>query len=346
MYYRMKESAQASSNLPLTTSSPSAFANGNKCNEALMSKLSPLRKGGKLPSRVLNIAHRGARAFAPENTLAAFNKAKRFNCPMIEVDVHLSKDGELIVHHDDQLTRCTDVKVKFPGRSSYYVSDFEFKELCTLDAGSWYVEQLLLPVADRQAFLQGLTKEELDQFVDPQDLELYASGEIRIPILQQTLAFAKQANLLLNIELKTLPRMYPGLANAVVTLVESMGLEQQVLISSVDHEQLIVIRRRTGIIATGVITSDRLARPSEYLKLLDADAYNPCCYGENDSMGFGSVNQSLDPSGINAVRKFGYGVNVWTCNNKDEMRQLIAAGVTGIMSDFPNRVRDVLSGLI
>lgn len=311
-----------------------------------MSEFGSLRKGGKWPFRVLNIAHRGARAFAPENTLAAFNKATRFNCPMIEVDVHCSKDGELVVHHDDQLTRCTDVKAKFPGRSSYYVSDFKLNELCTLDAGSWYAEQLFLPAAERQAFLQGLTQEELDQFVDPQEREFYASGEIKIPTLKQTLAFAKQTNLLLNIELKTLPRMYPGLADAVVTLVESMGLEQQILISSFDHEQLIAVRRRTGIIATGVITSDRLARPSGYLKMLDADAFHPCCYGENDSMGFGSVNQRLYPSGINDAREFGYGVNVWTCNNKDEMRRLIAAGVTGIISDFPNRVQDVLSELI
>ena len=77
---------------------------------------------------ILNIAHRGARAYAPENTLAAFAKAVGFGCPMIEIDVHWSKDGELVVHHDDQLARCTDVKTKFPERSSYYVSDFTWSE--------------------------------------------------------------------------------------------------------------------------------------------------------------------------------------------------------------------------
>ena len=45
---------------------------------------------------------------------------------------------------------------------------------------------------------------------------------------------------------------------------------------------------------------------------------------------------------IAKVRECGRAVNVWTCNNKDDMRQLIAAGVTGLISDFPNRVRDVL----
>lgn len=191
----------------------------------------------------------------------------------------------------------------------------------------------------------GLRIEELDQFIDSQDREFYASGEIKIPTLRQTLEFAKQANILINIELKTLPRMYPGLADAVVALIKSMELEHLVLISSFDHEQLIKIRRLTDIIATGVITHDRIASPSAYLKLLDADAYHPCCYGDNDSIGFGAVSPSLDPSGINNVRQYGYGVNVWTCNNKDEIQQLVAAGVTGIISDFPNRVRDVLIAL-
>jgi len=48
--------------------------------------------------------------------LAAFEKAKTHACEMFELDVHLSKDGVLIVHHDDHLTRCTDVKAKFPDR--------------------------------------------------------------------------------------------------------------------------------------------------------------------------------------------------------------------------------------
>lgn len=305
-------------------------------------ELNPLRMGAKRLGGILNIAHRGARAFAPENTLTAFAKAKTFGCQMFELDVHMTKDGQLIVHHDDQLTRCTDAEVRFPNRNSYYVSDFAYDELCTLDAGSWYVEQLSLPRTERQSFLQTLTDEELDQFVRPEDREFYASGEIKLPTLEQTLELAQRFDMMVNIELKTLPRMYPGLADAVVTLIESLGMDQCVLISSFDHEQLIRVRRRTNIIATGVLTSDRLAKPGEYLQLLDADAYNPGCYGDYDSMGFNSVSGELDPSGIINARAFSRGVNVWTCNDKDEMRQLIAAGVTGLISDFPNRVRDAL----
>src|ERR1044071_3409382 len=106
------------------------------------------------PGEVWNIAHRGARAFAPENTICAFEKAASFGCQMFELDVHLTKDGALIVHHDDQLTRCTDVAIRFPGRTSYFVSDFTCAELKSLDAGSWYVKDLSRRHKKRQAYLQ------------------------------------------------------------------------------------------------------------------------------------------------------------------------------------------------
>lgn len=288
---------------------------------------------------IMNIAHRGARAFAPENTLAAFMKAKSFACQMFELDVHLSKDGELIVHHDDHLTRCTDVRVKFPDRNSHAISDFTYAELCRLDAGSWYVEQISLPATQRQLFLQALTDTERDQFVSPQERALYASGEIRLPTLEQALALARDTGMKVNVELKVLPLMYPGLTEATVKLILALGMQHRVLISSFDHEQLLAVRRYSPRIATAVLTGDRLARPGDYLQLLEADAYHPSC----ESVGFGSLSRKLDPSGINHVLESGRAVNVWTCNEKDEIRQLVKAGVSGIISDFPNRVQEVLT---
>ncbi|MDA1074230.1 MAG: glycerophosphodiester phosphodiesterase family protein [Proteobacteria bacterium] len=308
-----------------------------------MPELSPLRRGGTPPAPVLNIAHRGARAFAPENTLQAFAKAKIFGCPMFEMDVHVSRDGELIVHHDDQLTRCTDVQKKFPGRDTYYVSDFTFAELRTLDAGNWYVEDIARPAAQRQSFLQTLTDQEIEQFVSAADRAEYASGEIKLPTLRETLDLALKTGMMVNIEIKTIPRMYAGLTAKVVALVESLGLQRAVLISSFDHQQLLEVRRLTDVIATGALSSDRLANPGGYLQLLEADAYNPGCYGDYDSTGFGSVTGKFDPVSIVNARSAGFGVNVWTCNDPDQMRTLIGAGVTGIITDFANRVRDVLA---
>ena len=292
----------------------------------------------KPPADFLNIAHRGARAFAPENTLAAFQKAKTFACQLFEMDVRLSKDGELVVHHDEQLTRCTDVKTKFPDRTRYYIWDFTYEELNTLDAGSWYIEQLSLPYMQRQEFLQTLTDEELARLVSPQERMHYASGNIKLPTLKQTLELARHADMRVNIELKTQPNVTTELAEKIVKLVEVMNMEHQVLISSFEHEQLSKVRQLTKTIALAVLTDERIENLNNYLQLLDATAYHPNCYGDQDSTGL----RKLKLDDITTVRDSGHHVNVWTCNNKDDMRQLIAAGVTGLISDFPNRVQDVL----
>ncbi len=83
---------------------------------------------GKFP--VLVIAHRGFSGTAPENTLGAFKKALDLGVDMIELDVHLSKDGEVVVIHDDTLNRTTNGKGK--------VAEYTLKELKQLDAGSFF----------------------------------------------------------------------------------------------------------------------------------------------------------------------------------------------------------------
>lgn len=308
--------------------------------------ISPLRAGGKLPVPVLNIAHRGARAFAPENTLESFSKAMRFGCPTIEPDVHLSNDGELIVVHDDDLLRCSNVTERFPGRSSYFVSDFTAAEIRTLDAGSWYVAELEKPIARRQPFLRSLTEEEAATHISAADRARYGSGQVHPPTLREVLQLAKTEKLLVNVEIKALPRLYPGIADKVVRLVRELKMERAVLVSSFDHEQLVLVRRRSKRIATAALTSDRLHDPGRYVReILDADAYNPGCYGDCDSLGFGSVAGRLDVAGIRNARAAGLGVNVWTENDPLRMRALIEAGVTGIFTDYPNRLRDVLEAI-
>ena len=141
-----------------------------------------------------------------------------------------------------------------------------------------------------------------------------------------------------NIELKTQPNVTTELAEKIVKLVEVMNMEHQVLISSFEHEQLSKVRQLTKTIALAVLTDERIENLNNYLQLLDATAYHPNCYGDQDSTGL----RKLKLDDITTVRDSGHHVNVWTCNNKDDMRQLIAAGVTGLISDFPNRVQDVL----
>ncbi|HPZ07042.1 MAG TPA: glycerophosphodiester phosphodiesterase family protein [Candidatus Eremiobacteraeota bacterium] len=83
-----------------------------------------------ISEKVLIIAHRGSSKLAPENTMASFKEAYKHGATAIELDTHRTKDGYLVIIHDDTLDRTTNGHGK--------VGDFTLKELKELDAGSWF----------------------------------------------------------------------------------------------------------------------------------------------------------------------------------------------------------------
>ena len=103
------------------------------------------------------IAHRGASLAAPENTMAAFRKAAAMGAECIETDLHLSRDGRLVVLHDATLNRTTN--------GDGLVKNFTYAELRKLDAGSWFSEEFK---GERMP-----TVEDLLDFAGQTDLSLY-----------------------------------------------------------------------------------------------------------------------------------------------------------------------------
>ena len=83
--------------------------------------------------KVDNVAHRGATGYAPENTIAAFDKGVEMKADHIEIDVQRSKDGELVIIHDTTVDRTTD--------GTGNVKDLTFEQIRSLDAGSWKGEE-------------------------------------------------------------------------------------------------------------------------------------------------------------------------------------------------------------
>lgn len=95
--------------------------------------------------RKTSVAHRGASAYAPEHTLAAYRLALEQGADYVEQDLQVTKDGVLVCLHDLTLERTTNVKEVFPerhrrarGRARWQVSDFTLEEIKRLDAGSWF----------------------------------------------------------------------------------------------------------------------------------------------------------------------------------------------------------------
>ena len=175
--------------------------------------------------RTLNIAHRGASAAAPPNTLAAFKKAVELGADGIEFDVHFSADGVPVVIHDLTVDATTD--------GSGRVADLTLAQLKQLDAGTRF-----------DPAFTGERIPTLDEVLEAVSGRRGWGGE-----------------LLLNIELKTTSPGDNGLERAVITLVEQHSLSRRVLFSSFNPFSLRRAKRIAPHIPAGLLYDQGLSLP-------------------------------------------------------------------------------------
>ncbi|WP_052750405.1 MULTISPECIES: glycerophosphodiester phosphodiesterase [Pseudomonas] len=109
------------------------------------------------------IAHRGASYDAPESTRPAYLLARELGADYLELDLQRTRDGVLVVVHDDELSRTSDVAERFPERKHSPVSAFSLAELRSLDAGSWFNNAY--PARARASFAK-LSILTLDEVID------------------------------------------------------------------------------------------------------------------------------------------------------------------------------------
>jgi len=96
----------------------------------------------------INYAHRGASAYYPENTMLSFEKALEMGATGIETDVQLTKDGVLVLIHDEMVNRTTN--------GAGFVADYTYRELNKLDAGGWMGEEftgIKIPTVEELIYL-------------------------------------------------------------------------------------------------------------------------------------------------------------------------------------------------
>jgi len=268
-------------------------------------------------SKITIIAHRGARSLAPENTISAAKRAFENHADGWELDVAMSEDGELIVLHDDTLERTSNVEELFPDRSPWSVYDFSLEDLKKLDLGSWFVdsdpfEQIALGI---------ISSENIAEY----------KGE-SIPTLREALIYTKENQWWVNIEIKDASETPADaiIVSKVVALVEELEMQDQVLISSFNFEYLKQVKSINQDLPTGVLVSKIIMDPLALMKELDAQAFHPGLKVTYEKQ----VKSLLDA---------GYAVNVWTVNEESDMRKLIEMGVTGIITDFPQRAFTLLN---
>lgn len=161
-----------------------------------------------------SIAHRGASGQAPENTMAAFEKSLEYQADYFEVDVQMTKDGELILMHDTTVDRTTNGT----GR----VKDFTFEEIRALDAGSWFHESFAgEKVPTLGEVLDRYTGSNIGILVELKNPELYPGIEQKIAeeLIQRNIT-TKDSNIVVQSfhwnAVKKIHQLLPDIATGVL----------------------------------------------------------------------------------------------------------------------------------
>jgi glycerophosphoryl diester phosphodiesterase len=273
----------------------------------------------KQEKRPMVIAHRGASALAPENTLSAARLAHQVGADMWELDVFLTSDDALLVLHDDTLARTTNVKALFPDRKPWRACDFSLAEVQTLDFGSWFNAK-----DPRGEIAAGV--------VTPEMQRSYVGEPVLT--LEKALLFTREHDWQVNVEIKDLAG-FPGDAKIVpmvVRLAQRLRMENQVLVSSFNHEYLKQVKALAPDLKTAALVNLPHPDPAGLLELLAAAAYHP-------------PQAAVEAVDIKILRQHDYMVNVWTVNDPADALRLASEGVSGIITDFTHVMKPILDNL-
>lgn len=244
-----------------------------------------------ISKRPMNLAHRGARTVAPENTLAAFTKAQELGADGIELDVFLCASGEIVVTHDDDLSIWTIAKGK--------ISTSPLTLLKELDFGSHFSPQF--------------------------------AGE-KIPTLQEVIDSLSEA-MFINIEVKTLSLKPIAEVLAISELISKNNLYNRVLVSSFNPLVLHHLKKIAPSVSKGLLFEFRLPA---YLRSVGSTILKLQALHPN--------NKLVDEKFMLKAKQSNYLVNVWTVNEMDEMKRLIHLGVDSIITDYPDRLKQLSLG--
>jgi glycerophosphoryl diester phosphodiesterase len=266
----------------------------------------------------LVIAHRGASGFAPENTLAAFKLALALGADGVEMDVQLSADGHPLVIHDARVNRTTN--------GGGAVSRLTLDQLQSLDAGSWFARRLTRrPLRTMARRISAEAGGPLPTF-----------SHEHVPTLEAVLSLLAGAGLeRIYVELKGSPATRQALLEAVLSLVKTMRVERSVTLLSFDH----AIVRSAKEISTGIRTAATF--PARGRRLISTRSIVRAAEHagvDEVALHFGLVTRRA----VETFHERGLSVSAWTANGKLAMRRLAACGVDSIMTNFPNRLREVL----
>jgi glycerophosphoryl diester phosphodiesterase len=288
--------------------------------------------------------HRGARGLAPENTLPAFATALSIGVTSLELDLAMTSDGVLVVSHDRRLnpdhTRGPDgtfLDGEGPAIRSLTLAQVERYDVGRLKPGTAYAAAF-----PEQRGMDG----------------------VRIPTLTSVFDLVRQVkadHVRFNIETKLTPTSGADtpdpemFAAAVLQAVREAGLAARVSIQSFDWRTLVILRRIAPQIARVCLTMDggasdtlQRGRPgaSPWTAGLDIDDFGgstPKLVAAAGCSAWSPNQGNVTAASLAEAQGLGLKVIPWTVNERPDMERLIQMGIDGIITDYPNRLRAVMT---
>ena len=285
--------------------------------------------------------HRGTRGLAPENTLAAFQRALAIGVTTLETDMGVTRDGVLVISHDPylnpDLVRGPDgawLAGKGPPIHSLTLAELKRFELGRINPASTYARQ----------------------FPEQQPVD----GQ-RFPTLAEVFALGSANAVRFNIETKVTPTSGSdtvdpaAFAQLVVAAIRGAGYSQRVTVQSFDWRALVEVRKLDPQIPTACLTIESpndntvqrdAAAPSPWMAGLDLKKYGGSLPQLAKAAGCGTWSmfwRNLTPDAVAEAHGLGLLVLPWTVNDPADMARLIDWKVDGIITDYPDRLRKVMA---
>lgn len=252
--------------------------------------------------RPLVFAHRGGGGLFPENTLGAFEYSTKMGVNVLELDVHETADGALVVHHDQTVDRTTD------GRGR--VSEMTLEAVKKLDAGYQFT-----PDGGKTFPFRG--------------------KGVTVPTLDEI--FAALPAMTFNVEPK---QQTPTIVKSLCGAIRARKMTDKTIVGSFRQAVIDEFRRECPEVATS-------ASPSEVSRFLAvyktglSSSYTPPMQALQVPVNVGYLNV-VSKDFIETAHRLNLQVHVWTINDTDEMRRLLEMGADGIMTDYPDRLLNLL----
>jgi glycerophosphoryl diester phosphodiesterase len=251
------------------------------------------------------VAHRGASAHAPENTLEAVDAAHALGADWVENDVQRTKDGVLVVIHDADLKRTTDAEQIFPSRAPWRVGDFTAAELARLDAGSW-----------KNPRFKGA----------------------RIPTLTQYLRRVDENGQKLLMEIKD-PQLYPGIEGDAMKVLgqedwlDARHVRHRLIIQSFSAGSVRTVHRLRPDIRTAFLGTPPVAQLPRYAAFTDQI---------NSDLTTISASYVKAVHALHGAHGARMRVYAWTVNDAATACRVARFGVDGLITNRPDTVAAAL----